>query len=62
MRNKNYKKGGHMDIIENVYNEIPSFTDVFTEETFYAFVVCFVLATVLVAIILSRFITIKPCE
>lgn len=62
MRNKIAKKSGHMDMIENMYNEIPAFTDVFTEESFYAFVVCFVLATVLVAIILSRYITIKPCE
>ncbi|XP_037052479.1 uncharacterized protein LOC119086007 [Bradysia coprophila] len=59
---KNYKKGGHMDVIENLYNGLPSFTDVFTEESFYVFVVCFVLSTFLIAFILSRFITIKPME
>lgn len=59
---KNYKKGGHMDVIENLYNELPAFTDVFTEDTFYIFVVCFVLSTVLLAFILSRFITLKPFE
>lgn len=59
---KDIKKGGHMDVIENLYNEIPTFTDVFTEETFYIFVVCFVLSTILLAFILSKFITIKPYD
>lgn len=59
---KNYRKGGHMDVIENLYNELPSFSDVFTEDTFYIFVVCFVLSTILVAFVLSRFITLKPIE
>lgn len=59
---KNYKKGGHMDVIENLYNGLPAFTDVFTEDTFYIFVVCFVLSTVLLAFVLSRFITLKPIE
>lgn len=59
---KNYKKGGHLDVIERLYNEIPAFTDVFTEESFYGFVVCFTLVTILVAFILSRFITLKPME
>lgn len=56
------KGGGHIDFIEKMYNELPSFTDVFNEETFYVFVVCFVLATFLIAFILSRFITIKPVD
>jgi hypothetical protein len=55
-------KGGHIEIIENMYHQIPAFTDIFTEETFYMFVVCFVLSTFLIAFILSRFITIKPVE
>lgn len=59
---KDYKKGGHMEVISNLYNEIPTFTDVFTEETFYVFCCFFVLATVLLAFVLSRFITIKPVE
>lgn len=59
---RNGEKTGHLKVIENLYNEMPAFTDVFTEETFYVFVVCFVLGTVLLAFILSRFITIKPLE
>lgn len=56
------KGGGHVDFIERIYGDMPSFTDVFNEETFYVFVVCFVLATCLIAFVLSRFITIKPVD
>jgi hypothetical protein len=56
------KGGGHIDFIDNIYSTMPSFTDVFTEETFYIFVICFVLSTILIAFVLSRFITIKPVE
>ncbi|XP_058832456.1 uncharacterized protein LOC131690579 [Topomyia yanbarensis] len=55
-------KGGHMAIIENWYHQIPAFTDVFTEESFYVFVVCFVLSTIAVVLVLSRFITLKPVD
>lgn len=57
-----YGKGGHIDIIERIYNDIPAFTDVFTEETFYLFVVGFIMVTILFAFVLSKFITIKPVE
>ncbi|KAK5644084.1 hypothetical protein RI129_007929 [Pyrocoelia pectoralis] len=43
-------------------NNIPAFTDVFTEETFYMSVVGFVISTLVVVFILSRYITIKPVE
>lgn len=59
---KNFKKGGHMDVIERIYNEIPAFTDIFTEESFYIFAILFSLSTILLAFILSRFITLKPIE
>lgn len=52
----------HSKLIEHVYNNIPAFTDVFTEETFYMTVVVFVLSTFVVVFILSRFVTIKPVE
>lgn len=53
---------GNLHVVEEIYNQIPAFTDVFSEDTFYIFVVIFVLSTILVAFILSRFITIKPVE
>ncbi|XP_055372831.1 uncharacterized protein LOC129606511 [Condylostylus longicornis] len=56
------KHRGNLDVIEKIYHEIPAFTDVFTEESFYVFAFWFVIATVLVAVILSRFITIRPVD
>ncbi|XP_075974161.1 uncharacterized protein LOC142975287 [Anticarsia gemmatalis] len=53
---------GNLYIVEELYNQIPAFTDVFSEDTFYMFVVIFVLSTIFVAFILSKFITIKPVE
>lgn len=59
---KPIKGGGHIDFIEKIYHELPTFTDVFSEESFYVFVVCFVLGTFLIAFVLSRFITIRPID
>ena len=56
------KHRGNLDVIEKIYNEIPAFTDIFTEETFYVFAFWFVCGTILVAFILSRYITIKPVD
>ncbi|XP_017783138.1 PREDICTED: uncharacterized protein LOC108567282 [Nicrophorus vespilloides] len=56
--NKNYQ----LKLIETVYNQIPSFTDVFTEETFYMTVICFVLSTIVLVFFVSRFITIKAVD
>lgn len=55
---KNY----NMKLIDTLYNQVPAFTDVFDEETWYIFVGCFIIGTFLVAFILSRFITLKPVE
>lgn len=56
------KKNYQLKLIEHVYNQIPAFTDVFTEETFYMTVVCFVISTIVIVFILSRYITIKPVD
>ncbi|XP_045459313.1 uncharacterized protein LOC123669763 [Melitaea cinxia] len=53
---------GNLNVVEEIYNQIPAFTDVFSEDTFYIFVAIFVSCTIMVAFILSRFITIKPVE
>ncbi|XP_061709037.1 uncharacterized protein LOC134755801 isoform X2 [Cydia strobilella] len=55
-------KGGFLQVVEEFYSHIPAFTDVFSEDTFYVFVVIFVISTILVAFILSRFVTIKPVD
>ncbi|XP_067011126.1 uncharacterized protein [Anabrus simplex] len=51
-----------MKLIDTIYSQIPAFTDIFDEDTWYIFVTCFVASTVVVFFILSRFITIKPVE
>lgn len=55
---KNY----NLRLIDMFYSQIPAFTDVFDEETWYVFVICFVAGTFFVAFILSRFIIIKSVE
>ncbi|XP_018394042.1 PREDICTED: uncharacterized protein LOC108772895 [Cyphomyrmex costatus] len=52
----------HLKLLDMFYNHVPAFTDVFDEDSWYVFVICFVAGTFLVAFILSRFITIKPVE
>ncbi|XP_037079303.1 zinc transporter 1-like [Pollicipes pollicipes] len=49
-------------ITNALYNSVPSFTDLFEEETFYIAAGTLVLASALAAIVLSRFITLKPVE
>ncbi|KYQ52779.1 hypothetical protein ALC60_08068 [Trachymyrmex zeteki] len=55
---KNY----HLRFLDDFYNQFPAFTDVFDEETWYVFVICFVAGTVLMAFILSKYVTIKAVE
>lgn len=54
------KKGYNIQLIDHLYNQVPAFTDLFDEETWYIFVACFVAFTIAIAFLLSRFITIKP--
>lgn len=58
------KKSDHFStkLIHSVYDEIPAFTDVFDEDTFYMFVVFFVAITIVVVCVLSRFVTIKAVD
>lgn len=51
-----------LSIVNKVYDSVPAFTDVFDEDTWYIFVACFTAATVIVTVIASRFITLKPVE
>lgn len=57
------KKGDYLiKVVEHVYDQIPPFTDVFNEDTFYVTVVAVVLSTFVVVFILSRFITLKEAN
>lgn len=53
---------GSLKMIEHLYNQVPAFTDVFDEETFYTFVMLFVAGTTLIVFIASKYITIKPVD
>ncbi|XP_039756651.1 uncharacterized protein LOC120631233 [Pararge aegeria] len=53
---------GSLYVVDEIYKHLPAFTDVFSEDTFYVFVVIFVSCTIMVAFILSRFITLKPVD
>lgn len=58
-----YRKGDYIiELIEDVYQQFPSFTDTFTEEIFYVTVVAVVVSTFVVVFILSRFITLKEVD
>ena len=48
-----------MEFINKFYDQTPGFQDVFDEETFYMFAGVFTLVTVVVAVVASRYITIK---
>lgn len=50
------------ELFLRAYSQVPAFRDLFDEETFYIFAAFFVLATCLVAFLLSRFITLRPVE
>lgn len=56
------KDGYNIKVIDNLYNQVPSFTDIFDEETWYIFVACFVASTAVIVFIISRFVTIKPVD
>lgn len=56
------KEGYNLKVIDSLYSQVPAFTDIFDEETWYIFVGFFLLGTIIVAFIISRFITIKPVE
>lgn len=49
-------------IISGFYNQLPAFTDVFDEESWYLFVICFVAFTLVVVYILSKFIKLQPVD
>lgn len=49
----------HLSIFSKVYNLFPRFDEIFDEQTFYMVALIVTLTSILVAFILSRFITLK---
>ena len=51
-----------LNIFFKIHNSIPAFNEIFDEESFYWFAFFFAIVTILVAIILSRFIKLEECD
>lgn len=51
-----------LSIVNKVYDSVPAFTDVFDEETWYIFAGGVTVGTILLTLIASRFITLKPVD
>lgn len=51
-----------MQLFTRMYGNVPYFTEIFDEETFYLFAIGFVAASFLLTFLLSRFITIKESD
>ena len=51
-----------LEIFRKLEANMPYFVDVFDEETFYIFAACFVIATILMAFVLSKFITLREVD
>jgi len=49
-------------LFNRLYDSLPAFTDVFDEETFYIFAGLTAATSVVLAIVLSRFITLRECD
>lgn len=54
------KKNYQLKLIDHIYNELPAFTDIFTEESFYLTVFAIIAGTIVFVMIISRYVTIKP--
>lgn len=51
-----------MQLFSRMYGNVPYFTDIFDEETFYIFALLVVVASFLIAFLLSRFVHIKETD
>jgi large subunit ribosomal protein L53 len=56
------KKNYNLQLIDTIYEQVPAFTDLFDEDTWYVFAGCFVAGTCVLVFLLSRFITIQPVD
>jgi len=51
-----------LNIFNKIYTSIPSFDDIFDEQTFYLFALFITFVTIIAVVILSRFITLKEID
>ena len=53
------KSNAEHEFVEHMSSWIPKFQDMFDEETFYIFIIMLVILSVIFAIVMSRFYTIR---
>jgi len=53
------KSNAEHEFVDHMSRWIPKFQDVFDEETFYIFIIVLIIATLVGAILISRFYTIR---
>jgi len=49
----------HVSFFQKAYTSMPHFDDLFDEETFYVFALVVTISAIIIAFIMSRFITLK---
>lgn len=59
-----YSRGyqASMQLFSRMYGNVPFFSEIFDEETFYLFAILFVAGSFLLAFVLSRFIRLKEVD
>jgi len=62
MRDKTRTAHKAIKSIDKIYDHVPSFADVFDEETWYQFCFVFVCCTVVCVFFLARYIDIRSCD
>jgi hypothetical protein len=48
-----------MEAVDRFYEKLPAFEDIFDEESFYTFAALFTIASIVLAFLASRYITLK---
>jgi large subunit ribosomal protein L53 len=51
-----------VQLFSKLYGNVPAFVDVFDEESFYIFSAAILVVSIIVAIVLSRYVTIKETD
>ena len=57
-----HNKDYNVQLVKKLYSYVPAFTDVFDEESWYIFISGFVGVTVIVFILLAKFVKLKPVD
>ncbi|CAJ0941254.1 unnamed protein product, partial [Mesorhabditis belari] len=56
------KKNWALEILHKLKEELPTFEEIFDEETFYVFAICFTIATIVLVIFFAKIVGVKLKE